>query len=209
MDRMNLKLDIQANSVGVKKVNLRSSLLIDNLITTIKDKFNLDGQYEVRLSNGHQPLPPSLELNRAGVSDGAVLVITRIVQSTGTLDAIRLGMRVRLSKNFKRVYLTEEHALAEYDLGWQPAVIGRKDNHDPSKNKLLAVDLGDMEEATSISRHHACITEDGGSFFLESINEHNPTYLGDSRLRFGVKYALPVGTRIGIGRVSLTFYTIS
>src|SRR5258707_12907418 len=116
MDRMNLKLDIQANSVGVKKVNLRSSLLIDNLIATIKDKFNLDGDYEVRLSNGHQPLLRSLELNRAGVSDGAVLVLTRIMQSTGTLDAIRLGTRIRLSKNFKRVYLTEEHALAEYDL---------------------------------------------------------------------------------------------
>jgi len=208
MDRMNLKLDIQANSVGIKKVNLRSSLLVDNLIATIKDKFNLDGEYEVRLPNGHQPLARSLELNRAGVNDGAVLVVTRIVQSTGTLDAIRLGMRTRLSKNFKRVYLTEEHAQVEYDLAWQPAVIGRKDNHDPSKNKLLAVDLGDMEEATSISRHHACITEDGGSFYLESINEHNPTYMGDSRLHFGVKYALPVGTRIGIGRVSLTFYTV-
>ena len=209
MDRMNLKLDIQANSVGVKKVNLRSSLLIDNLIATIKDKFNLDGEYEVRLSNSHQPLAHSLELNRAGVTDGAVLVVTRIVQSTGTLDAIRRGTRVRLSKNFKRVYLTEEHALVEYDLAWQPAVIGRKDHHDPSKNKLLAVDLGDMEVATTISRHHACITEEGGSFFLESINEHNPTYMGDSRLRYGVKYALPVGTRIGIGRVELTFYTIS
>jgi hypothetical protein len=209
MDRMNLKLDIQAGSIGLKKVNLRSSLLVDNLIGTIKDKFNLDGEFELRLSNARQPLPPNLELDRAGVTDGAVLVVTRIMESTGTIDAIRRGMRARLSKNFKRVYLSEEHAMAEYDLAWQPAVIGRKDNHDPSKNKLLAVDLGDMEEATSISRHHACITEEGGSFFLESINEHNPTYLGDNRLRFGVKNPLPVGSRIGIGRVSLTFYTIS
>lgn len=209
MDRLNLKLDIQAGSIGVKKVNLRSSLLVDNLIASIKDKFNLDGEYELRLSSGRQPLPPSLELDRAGVTDGSMLVVTRIMASTGTLDAIRRGMRARLSKNFKRVYLTEERAMAEYDLAWQPAVIGRKDHHDPSKNKLLAVDLGDMEEATSISRHHACITEDGGSFFIESINEHNATYLGDSRLHFGVKYALPVGSRLGIGRVSLTFYTIS
>jgi len=208
MDRMNLKLDIQAGSVGIKKVNLRSSLLVDNLIATIKDKFNLDGEFELRLSNARQPLPPGLELDRAGVSDGAVLVVTRIMESTGTLDAIRLGTRTRLSKNFKRVYLEELRALAEYDLAWQPAVIGRKDHGDPSKNKLLAVDLGDMEEATSISRHHACITEEGGSFFLESVNEHNPTYLGDNRLRFGVKYPLPVGSRLGIGHVSLTFYTI-
>src|SRR5690349_16825996 len=153
MDRMNLKLDIQAGSVGIKKVNLRSSLLVDNLIATIKDKFNLDGEFELRLSNARQPLPPGLELDRAGVSDGAMLVVTRIMESTGTLDAIRLGTRTRLSKNFKRVYLEELRALAEYDLAWQPAVIGRKDHRDPSKNKLLAVDLGDMEEATSISRH--------------------------------------------------------
>ena len=208
MDRMNLKLDIQAGSVGIKKVNLRSSLLVDNLIATIKDKFNLDGEFELRLSNARLPLAPGLELDRAGVSDGAVLVVTRIMESTGTIDAIRQGTRTRLSKNFKRVYLEELRALAEYDLAWQPAVIGRKDHRDPSKNKLLAVDLGDMEEATSISRHHACITESGGSFFLESVNEHNPTYLGDNRLRFGVKYPLPVGSRLGIGHVSLTFYTI-
>jgi hypothetical protein len=208
MDRMNLTIDIRANAIGAKRVNLRSSLLVDNLITTIKDKFNLDGEFELRVDNARQPLPPGLELDRAGVGNGAVLVVTRIVESTGTLDAIRRGTRARLSKNFKRVYLLEGHALAEYDLAWQPAVIGRKDHGDPSKNKLLAVDLGDMEEATSISRHHACITEEGGSFFLESINEHNPTYLGDNRLRFGVKYPLPVGSRVGIGRVALTFYTI-
>ena len=209
MDRMNLKLDIQTGSIGIKKVNLRSSLLVDNLIATIKDKFNLDGEFELRLANGRQPLPHGLELNRAGVTDGAVLIVKPILESTGTLDAIRFGVRTRLSKNFRRVYLQEARALVEYDLAWQPAVIGRKDHRDPSKNKLLAVDLGEMEEATTISRHHACITEEGGSFFLESINEHNPTYLGDNRLRFGVKYPLPVGSRLGIGRVSLTFYTVS
>jgi FHA domain-containing protein len=208
MDRMNLTIDIRASSVGPKRVNLRSSLLVDNLIATIKDKFNLDGEFELRVDNARQALQPGVELDRAGVTDGAVLVVTRIVESTGTIDAIRRGQRARLSKNFKRVYLQEGHALAEYDLAWQPAVIGRKDNRDPSKNKLLAVDLGDMEEASSVSRHHACITEEGGSFYLESINEHNPTYLGDMRLRFGVKYPLPVGSRIGIGHVSLTFYTV-
>jgi hypothetical protein len=209
MDRMNLTIDIRANSLGPKRVNLRSSLLADNLIATIKDKFNLDGEYELRLGNARQSLPPGVQLDQAGVTEGAVLVCTRVVESTGTLEAIRRGVRLRLSKNFKRVYLEEARALAEYDLAWQPAVIGRKDHSDPSKNKLLAVDLSDHVEATTISRHHASITEEGGSFYLESVNEHNPTYLGDTRLRFGVKYPLPVGSRIGIGRVSLTFYTIS
>jgi len=209
MDRMNLTIDIRANSIGARRVNLRSSLLVENLITTIKDKFNLDGEYELRLDSARQALPRASALDQAGVADGAVLVCTHVVESTGTLDAIRRGLRARLSKNFKRVYLQDGRTLAEYDLAWQPAVIGRRDRGDPSKNKLLAVDLGDVEEASSISRHHACITEEGGTFYLESVNEQNPTYLGDMRLRFGVKYPLPVGSRIGVGRASLTFYSIS
>src|SRR5690349_18652826 len=64
MDRMNLTLDIRANAIGPKRVNLRSSLLVDNLIATIKDKFNLDGEFELRADNGRQPLPPELELDR-------------------------------------------------------------------------------------------------------------------------------------------------
>jgi len=209
MDRMNLTIDIRASSIGPKRVNLRSSLIVDNLVATIKDKFNLDGDYELRLNNARQPLAASAALDQAGVAEGAVLICTRVVESTGTLDAIRRGTRTRLSKNFSRVYLQDAHAMAEYDLAWQPAVIGRKDHRDPSKNKLLVADLGDMEEASSVSRHHAAITEEGGSFYLESINENNPTYLGDTRLRFGVKYPLPVGSRIGIGRVTLTFYSVS
>jgi len=208
MDRMNLTIDIRASSIGAKRVNLRSSLIVENLVSTIKDKFNLDGEYELRLDNARQPLPHAAALNQAGVTEGAVLVCTRVVESTGTLDAIRRGQRTRLSKNFKRVYLRDAHALAEYDLAWQPAIIGRKDHRDPSKNKLLVADLGDLEEASSVSRHHAAITEEGGSFYLESLNESNPTYLGDTRLRFGVKYPLPVGSRIGVGRVTLTFDTI-
>jgi pSer/pThr/pTyr-binding forkhead associated (FHA) protein len=71
------------------------------------------------------------------------------------------------------------------------------------------VDLADAEETPSVSRHHAAITEAGGSFFLESLNQDNPTYLGDTRLRYGVKYPLPVGSRIGVGRLALTFQIIS
>jgi hypothetical protein len=209
MDRMTLTLDVRAHSVGPKRVNLRSSLIVGTLVATIKDKFNLDGDYHLYLDSTRQPLAADVELDQAGITDGSVLVCARVVEATGTEQAILRGVHERLSKNFKRVYLHEERELEEFDLAWQPAVIGRKDHRDPSKNKLLAVDLGDLEAATTVSRHHACITEAGGSFFLESLNEHNPTYLGDTRLHYSVKYPLAVGSRIGIGRVSLTFYIIS
>jgi hypothetical protein len=208
MDRMTLTIDIQANDVGTKPVNLRSSLLVSSLITTIKDKFNLDGDFDLRLENSRQSLPAEAPLDQAGVTDGAVLICAPVAQDTGTLEAIERGVRIRLSKNFKRVFLQEERNLIEYDLAWHPAIIGRRDRRNPSRNRLLAVDLDDLEEAPTVSRHHACITEENGSFFLESLNDHNPTYVGDTRLRHGLKYPLPPGSRIRIGRVVLEFFSI-
>jgi hypothetical protein len=209
MDRMNVTLNIRANNIGAKRVNLRSSLVVANLIATIKDKFNLDGNYVLRLENERYELPEDLPLDQTPTREGSVLVVEPLLEETGTLDAIQRGVRVRLSKGFRRVYLQETRFLSEFDLVWQPAVIGRRDRRNPSKNRLLAVDLDELEEDSTVSRHHACITEQGGSFFIESVNPHNPTFLNDARLRMGVKYPLPPGARIQVGRMNLMFYTMS
>jgi hypothetical protein len=208
MDRMNVTLNIQANSIGQRRVNVRSSLVVANLVATVKDKFNLDGNFEVRLDNSRIPLADDAALDAAGVQDGSTLAVTRVMEATGTIDAIERGLRERLSKNFKRVYLAEERTLAEFDLYWQPAVIGRRDYRNPSKNRLLAADLEELEGTQTVSRHHAAISESGGSFFLESVNPYNPTFLGDMRLRMGVLYPLPAGSRIRVGQIVLTFHII-
>ena len=209
MDRLSVTLDIQANNIGQKPVNLRSSLVVGNLIATIKDKFNLDGNYVLRLDNHRYELPEDLPLDQAGMHEGSLLVFAPVREETGTLDAIQRGVRHRISKGFKRVYLQETRFLSEFDLVWQPAVIGRRDTRNPSKNRLLAVDLDELEEDSTVSRHHACITEQGGSFFIESVNGRNPTFLNDTRLRMGVRYPLPPGARIQVGRMNLLLYTIT
>jgi len=209
MDRMNVTIEIQANNIGAKRTNIRSSLLVGNLIATIRDKFNLDGEFEIRLKDSRQLLLPDAEIEGSGVTEESVLICSRVVETTGTLDAIRLGVRENLSKKYKRVYFQDEKNLSEYDIAWQPAIVGRKDLRDPSKNRLLAVDLEDLEEAYTVSRHHACIIEKEGSFFIESINERNPILLGAMRLKFGMKYPLPAGSKIRVGRINLTFYVIS
>ncbi|MBI5081027.1 MAG: FHA domain-containing protein [Chloroflexi bacterium] len=209
MDRMNVTIDVQANDIGAKRANLRSSLLVGNLIATIRDKFNLDGEFQIRLEDSRQPLTPEAELETSGVTEGSVLICSRVVEASGTLEAIRRGARESLSKKYKRVYLQDERNLSEYDIAWQPAIVGRKEIRDPSKNRLLAVDLEDLEESYTVSRHHACLTEKDGSFFIESINERNATQLGATRLRFGAKYPLPAGSKIRVGRLNLTFYVIS
>ncbi len=207
MDRMDITVEIQ--SIGPKRANVRSSMYVASLISATKDKFNLDGSYVLVRKGERQPLSPEIPLEQAGISDGSVLVCARVVQASRTKDAIESGVREPISKQFKRVYLQEVRQLVEYDMAWQPAVIGRRDRRDPSNNKLLVVDLEGFEEAPTVSRHHACITEKDGSFFIEGISENNPTYLGDTRLKPGIKVSLPVGSRIRVGRVTLTFYVIS
>lgn len=80
---------------------------------------------------------------------------------------------------------------------------------NPANNKLLAVDLEEMEELPTVSRHHAAITEKSGSFFIEDIQGRNPVYLEGQRLKQGIQYPLAAGATIQLGRVSLTFRLIS
>lgn len=205
MDRRNLTLDIRADDIGTKQVNVRASLTVGNLITTIKDKFNLDGEFRLTQPGSTEALAPETPLDQAGVEEDGTLVCTRVTEATGTLDAIRGGERHGFSKAFKRVWLTEGSTLSEYDLTWQPAVIGRKDHRNPMNNRLLAVDLEHVEELPTVSRHHACISEKRGQFLLEDIQGRNPVYLDGTRLRQGTQHPLTAGQSIQVGRVRLTF----
>jgi pSer/pThr/pTyr-binding forkhead associated (FHA) protein len=128
-----------------------------------------------------------------------------VVEDTGTLDKISLGVREPLEGDFKRVYLVEKQSLNEFDLAWEPAIIGRKDHRNPSNNRLLAVDLEGVEDLPTVSRHHACITTRGGKFYIEQIQERNPTFVDGNKLAPNTKSPLPAGAVIQVGRISLTF----
>ncbi len=207
MDRMNLTLDLP--SLGARRINVRRSLVAANLIATIKDKFNLDGSFELRWKEGRRALNPDSALDVAGVVEGHTLGCVRAAESTGTVEAIQRGERAPFSKNFRRVYVQEDRTHAEYELVWQPAILGRADRHNPSHNRLLAADLGDLEDLPTVSRHHACLTEQNGSFSIESLQGQNPTYVDGVRLRPGQKFALHAGAKIQVGRLTLTFYQIN
>jgi FHA domain-containing protein len=207
MDRLNLTLDIQ--SIGPRRVNVRSSLVVANLIATIKDKFNLDGSFELRWKEGRRALSLESALDAAGVADGHTLGCVRTAESTGAVEAIQRGERAAFSRAFQRVYVAEDRTDNEYEIGWQPAIIGRTDRHNPSYNRLLAVDLGDLEDLPTVSRHHACLTEHAGAFSIESLQGQNPTYVDGVRLRPGQKFPLHAGAKIQVGRLTLTFHQIN
>ena len=52
MNRLELLLDIKAANKPPRKVNVRADLPAAQLIAAIRDHFNLDGSYELRLENG-------------------------------------------------------------------------------------------------------------------------------------------------------------
>lgn len=209
MERLTLSVTIRPNKIGKKEVNVRSSMTVANFIAAIQDKFNLDGPLELHLKGGGGPLEISEPIEGIGVADGGVLVCKRVVEDTGTQDAIQRGIREPFDDQFKKISIVESHTLTEYDLTWQPAIVGRKDHRNPSNNRLLAVDLEGTEDLPTVSRHHACITMQEGTFFIEQIQDHNPTFLDETRLEVGMKYPLAAGSTIRLGRVTLTFYVIS
>src|SRR3989338_7900314 len=103
MTRLNLTLEIQSNNIGTKRVNVRSSLVAANLVAAIKDKFNLDGDFELKVKDSAQALAPESALDQAGVAEGAALVASRRAEATGTLEEIERSERKAFSKAFKRV----------------------------------------------------------------------------------------------------------
>jgi len=209
MERLTLTVDIRPNKVGKQQVNIRSNMTVANFIAAIQDKYNLDGHLELNVKGSKGPLMRSEPLEQIGVAEGAVLICKRVVEDTGTQDAIQRGIRVPFDDQFKRIYLVESQTLTEYDLTWQPAIVGRKDHRNPSNNRLLAVDLEGTEDLPTVSRQHACISMNEGTFFLEQIQDHNPTFLGETSLDAGVKYPMTAGSTIRLGRVIMTFYVIS
>lgn len=209
MERLTLTVNVRPNRIGKQQVNIRSNMTVANFIAAIQDKFNLDGTLELYLKKADGPLKLSEPVEGVGVADGGVLVCERAVEDTGTQDAIQRGLREPFDDQFKKIYLVESHTLTEYDLTWQPAIVGRKDHRNPSNNRLLAVDLEGTEDLPTVSRHHACITMHEGTFFIEQIQERNPTFLDETRLDVGMKYPLAAGSTIRLGKLTLTFNVIS
>lgn len=205
MNRLELTIAIKALNSPPRRVNVRADLPVGSLLTSIKDHFNLVGQFELRMANSRQALDPSKPLVEVGVRPGASLECIALREQSNTPLLIQQGERRKFSQGVGRVFFRDQNSLTEYELKWWPAIIGRVDMADPSRNRLLAVDLHTGDQTNGVSRHHACVTEDGGSFFIEALAENNPVYVEGKKLPPGVRYPLPTGTSLQLGRVSLNF----
>ena len=205
MARTNLAVNFQIEQLtGDKRLNIRSDLTAGDLMTAIQKQFSLDGLYELKF--GGRALDPALPLDEQGVSESARLQFANVeAKQSDTAERIARGQRYSLSVQKSRVYFRDDREGTEYDVTWQPCVIGRRDPRDPARNTLLAVDLEEAGDALSVSRHHACLLEEGGMFYVEGLNQRNPTYVNDVALRVGARRLLHAGDRVLVGKISLTF----
>lgn len=153
-----------------------------------------------------EPLDPGRTLAQHGLRNGDELIFKEISPAlkSRVLIAIEKGDKVPIGGSYG-AYLEEERHGLIFEIQWHPAIIGRIYQMNPSQNKLLAVDLSGEEGSEFVSRHHACISESGEQFFIESLNPRNPTYINDQALDYQQAHILQPGDRVRVGKIVLTF----
>ncbi len=208
MDRVILTItsDLFDEEERRQEVSVRANLTVRALIEEIRREFNLlDAGYRLTLAGQREPLPLDRTMEQLGLQTGVELVFAR--------DRHRLDQRViaRGGQYFEpvsqpgRAFLRETTSGQVFIIDWQPAIIGRPDAANPSTAQALAVDVSTLAEGRTVSRRHAQVTERGGTYYLEALNERNPTLLNGQPLTLGERRALSPGDRIRVGMVELEF----
>jgi hypothetical protein len=205
MNRLELGIDLNDGAKKPRKINVRADIMAGALLSAIKDHYSLNGEYELRLPGSEKGLAADAPVNGQGLASGALLRCVPVRVQSNTPALIDAGQRRKFSQKFTRVFLLDQAALTEYDVTYWPAVLGRRDRSDPARNKLLAIDLEGAEVQPTVSRHHACITEQDGQFFIEALQDNNPLYANGQRLEPRYKHPLSTGATLQLGTIKLSF----
>jgi hypothetical protein len=193
-----------------QEVSIRENLPIRTLMAEILKEFNLsEGSYSVRFRDTNKPIDMDKTLEQSGVQTGAALVVNleRRAQARPVIGVAADANARRAITGSVRAALREESSGTVYEIRFQPAIIGRPDANNPVSNENLVVNLGNLEAAKSVSRHHARIMEQNDQYYLESMADNNPTYLNGGLVRLGERRLLESGDTITVGSIKLIFGT--
>ncbi len=192
-----------------QEASIRENLPIRTLIAETRREFTLpDGNYILMIKSNGRMLDPDKTLEQSGVQTGAVLILNRERRAPAREpSSIVEDFSRRMITGPVRAFVREEATGQVFDIQWQPAIIGRPDASNPASASSLAVNLGLFEGSKTVSRHHARIVEQAGQYFIESMSDHNPTYLNDGLVRAGERRILGTGDKIRVGKFTLAFGT--
>lgn len=169
---------------------------VKSIVFEIQKEFGLKGSFALWLKRNKQELDTNRSLKEYNISTGTELEFGR--------KAKRIPAGAVEITGTKRGYFTVDGASETFGVVWQPALIGR--STDAASASLLAVDLTNIDKTKTISRQHASISENGGAFTIQRINENN-TLMVDN-VQVGYLSPVPLNDRsvVKMGNITLTFH---
>jgi len=185
-----------------QRARLRKNLTVMNLIEEVLKEFDdivadSPEKYAVYLKGFDRPLTTTQTLTQLDIQPQDELVF----------DYIRQMVRQMLDPRDYAI-LQEEITGKEFDIQWQPAVIGRPSN-EMDHNITLAVNVQLLPNGGTISRSHAQITFSEGRYFIEPLTEYNPVILNGRDITTSKKQELKNSDKLMLGsrRLIFTFKT--
>lgn len=167
------RLDLRVDVLEMKD---QRALALPNLTTTefveaiLREFHELEylsdapADYRLLKADGRTPLELQDPLRQQIAGSGRLI----LVENTPSLPA-------GTQRPSQDIYLRDQASGKVFKLNWQPAIIGRPDKNQPHDD-WLAVNLEPYQAGLRVSRRQAMITEQNGSYFIESMSR-NPTVI--------------------------------
>ena len=197
---IDVKIDVFEHTA--QRARLRKTLTVSGLIDEIFKEFDdiaadAPGKYALYLKGSDRPLPNAATLTQLDIQPQDELIFNY------TRQANRQMLDPR-----HYAYLMDDSNGRVYQIQWQPALIGRPTN-DAEHNIMLAVNLQAHPQGQTISRTHARITFNQGSYFIESLAANNPLAVNGKALPVNTRRELHSGDHLQLGRnnLAMTFST--
>lgn len=201
-DYLDVKIDVFEHTG--QRARLRRSLTVTSLIEEILREFDditadSPEKYAIYLKGFDHPLKPVETLAQLDIQPQDELVF----------DYVRQAIR-RMLEPHNYATLREDSTGKEFDIQWQPAVIGRPST-EVDHNIILAVNVQLLPDGKTVSRRHAQITFSEGRYFIEPLAEQNPVFLNGKELPVHGKREIRNGDKLAFGnnRLTMTFATQS
>lgn len=177
-----------------QEVRVRPDLTIRQLIAEIQREYKLsDDNYCLTLDSTSTPLHEDKTLQQLGIRIGAVLEFRK-----GDSDG------KKASGNRGRALLRAPSGVI-FELRRDPALIGRPNSHSRLSSEMLDVDLSALDPDRTSSRPHARISYIGTEYYVESLRNDNPTFVGEQPVAVGTQRRLASGEWLRFGVVRLQF----
>lgn len=178
----------------------RMTLTVKDLITeTLKNVKDLDegGNYALYYApvpdmriNVEQPLDPALPVHEL---ESDVLRFGYFREDSGAVMTL-------VETTTQQVFAVDHF----------PAVLGRRKPNQMDDDLTVDVASGEekIENAGYVSGRHAVITYRDGRYYIEQLNDHNPVWVDDQKIKFGEPKEIRNGSVIRLGNKVYVEFTV-